>query len=155
MIVVKQTKRRNPDNTQRCVCVCVKLSFSFPTETPLYLVNAIVAVPLLRCVFADASSFGATHHPHRLPRPPVSGLRSIFVIQRCVAVQGQSPVGVGDPEGLTLTGTNSETNTSLSTIPKQKTLQRRTCSCVSASGRNSALRCACFQRDRDPRCQCT
>lgn len=85
-------------------------NFCFTTETLLYLVNPVVAVPLLRCVFADASSFGAAHHPHRLPCPPVSGLRPVFVVQRCVAVQGQGPAGVGDPEGLTLSRTNSETN---------------------------------------------
>lgn len=63
-----------------------------------HLVDAVVAVSLLGGVLADAPPLGAAHHPHRLPRPPVLGLGSEFVVERRVTVEGQRPAE-GTEEG--------------------------------------------------------
>lgn len=55
-------------------------------QSSLYLVDTVVAVALLRSVFADASAFGAAHDSHWLSCSPVPGLCSVFVIQRCITV---------------------------------------------------------------------
>ena len=57
----------------------------------MHLVDAIVAVALLRGILADASSLGAPHHPHWLPRTPVPGLRPVLVVDGGVTVQRQGP----------------------------------------------------------------
>lgn len=58
----------------------------------MYLVDAIVAVAILRRVLAVLASLAAAHHPHRLASPPVLGLRARLVIHGRVTVQCQRPV---------------------------------------------------------------
>lgn len=75
------------------------ISSSHTSGTPgSHLVDAVVAVSLFGGVFADAPPLGAAHHPHRLPCPPVLGLGSEFVIEWCVAVEGQRPADRSEQE---------------------------------------------------------
>lgn len=88
-----------------------------PRPPGSHLVDAVVAVSLLGGILADAPPLGAAHHPHRLPRPPVLGLGSEFVIERRVAVEGQCPAegrdegrvgGGGEEEELGEVGSESD-----------------------------------------------
>lgn len=63
-----------------------------------HLVDAIVAVSLFGGVLADAPPLGAAHHPHWLPRPPVLGLCSEFVVERRVTVESQRSAEGRDEE---------------------------------------------------------
>lgn len=75
-----------------------QLSPTSGTSSP-HLVDAVIAVSLFGGVFADAPPLGTAHHPNRLPCPPVLGLCSKFVIERCVAIEGKRPAEEGGSKG--------------------------------------------------------
>lgn len=63
-----------------------------------HLVDAIIAVPLCRCVLAMFAALHVPDHTHRLTLAPVFSLRT-FLIDWGVAIERQSPLGTQDTHG--------------------------------------------------------
>lgn len=59
------------------------------SSVPSYLIYTIISVSFFRAVFTVLATFAAAHDSNRFAFFPVLGLRSIFVIDRDIAVESQ------------------------------------------------------------------